>query len=156
MARKELKIEDLTAVVDTREQTPLNLFPMTEIRAGLQTGDYSLAGLERLIAVERKSPSDFLGCVGQDRERFDRELERIVAYRYRALVIECTYEELRSGSPAVYGRSRVTPQAARGVHVQFVDSRDGAQHFVKAFLWLAAKELWSEASALHTQLRIAT
>lgn len=163
--RKELKIEDLTAIVDDREKLPLNLFPMTETIAHLQTGDYSLAGCEHLVAVERKSPSDFLLCVGQERERFDNELERMTAYRYRALVIECTYDELVSAAPSVYGRSRVAPNAAvgcavrwatRGIAVHFAGSRQGAEHFVKAFLWLAAKELWEQSLALHAQLRIAT
>lgn len=164
MARKELKPEDLTVLIDSREQRPLNLFPMTEEITGLQTGDYSLRGLQRLVAVERKSLPDFLGCVGTDRERFDRELERILAYRYRALVIECTYAQLRAGGEA-YGRSKVHPNAAvgcatrwatRGVHVHFAGDRAGAEHFVKAFLYLAAKELWEEALAINDQLRIAT
>jgi DNA excision repair protein ERCC-4 len=163
--RKDLRIEDLTAVIDSRENLPLNLFPMTEITSGLQTGDYSLLGCEHLIAVERKSPGDFIGCVGQGRERFDRELERMPSYRYRALVIECSYNDLRNGADHIYQRSRVKPNAAvacavrwstRGVPVHFAGDRAGAEHFVKSFLWLAAKELWEESSSLHQQLRIAT
>ncbi len=164
--RKELKIEDLTAVVDSREQLPLNLFPMTEIVAGLQTGDYSLKGCEHLVAIERKSPTDFLGCIPVSGEgRFNDELERMTAYRYRALVIECTAAQMRSGDPTVYGRSRVHPNAAmavagrwamRGVPVWWAGSRSEAEYAVKAFLWLAAKELWEESLSLHSQLRIAT
>lgn len=165
MSRKDLRIEDLTAVVDSRERLPLNLYPMTEIVAGLQTGDYSLLGCEHLIAVERKSPADFLMCVGQERERFDRELERMTAYRYRCLVLELTYEQLYRGAPSIYGRTKVTPNAAvgcatrwatHGIHVHFAGSREGAEHFVKSFLWLAAKELWHQAISLMPTLRIAT
>lgn len=163
--RKELRLEDLTAVVDSRERLPLNLFPMTEVTDGLQTGDYSLLGCEHIVAIERKSPADFLMCVGQERERFDRELERITAYKYRALVIECTYEQLATGDPETYGRSRVEPNAAvacairwatRGVSVHYSGSRRGSEHFIRNFLWLAAKEIWDISLALQSQLRIAT
>jgi len=58
-------------LVDTREQTPWS-FPKTEQveRAGLTTGDYSLAGLEGLVAIERKSLEDFVSCCGKGRERW--------------------------------------------------------------------------------------
>lgn len=165
MARKDLRIEDLTAVIDTREQLPLNMYPMAEVVEGLQTGDYSLKGCEHLVAIERKSPSDYLGCVGQGRDRFNDELERIAAYRYRALVVECTAAQMRSGDPSIYGRSKVEPNAAmamagrwamRGIPVWWAGSRSEAEFAVKMFLWLAAKELWEQALSLHPQLRIAT
>lgn len=165
MSRKDLRIEDLTVVVDSREQLPLNLYPMTEVRGSLQTADYSLLGCEHLIAIERKSGADFLGCVGQGRERFERELERMLAYRYRCMVIETTYGMLMTGDPLLYGRTKVTPNAAvacatrwatRGIHVHFAGSRQAAEHFVKFFLWLSAKELWEMSRSLHPQLKIAT
>jgi ERCC4-type nuclease len=49
-------------ITDTREQNPL-AFEWLESRAGtLQTGDYSVAGLEELFAVERKTVPDLVGC----------------------------------------------------------------------------------------------
>jgi ERCC4-type nuclease len=45
-------------------------------RATLDTGDFALAGLPDGAIVERKTVSDFLGCMTSNRERFERELAR--------------------------------------------------------------------------------
>jgi DNA excision repair protein ERCC-4 len=61
-------------VVDSREQAPF-LFEGygAEVAQGtLTAGDYSLAGLESLVAVERKSLSDLVACLGRERDRFER------------------------------------------------------------------------------------
>ena len=76
----------------------------------LTTGDYSVKGLETIIAVERKSLPDLLGCIGQQRERFDREVQRLLAYPCRAVIIECSWADLEQGE----WRSQVTPAAAIG------------------------------------------
>jgi ERCC4-type nuclease len=69
----ELRPEQVTAIIDTREQLPLDLSPLGSTSGTLATGDYSVKGLEHVVAVERKSLADLLGCVGQHRERFDRK-----------------------------------------------------------------------------------
>jgi len=61
----ELPIEAVTAIIDTCEQLPLDLAPLAVEPGMLATGDYSVAGLESIVAVERKSLSDLLACVGQ-------------------------------------------------------------------------------------------
>ena len=106
----ELRAEDLTAIIDTREQIPLDLSPLQVARAGLATGDYSLKGLEHVVSLERKSLDDLLGCVGQERERFDREVVRLLAYPVRALIVEATWVDLEAGD----WRSKVTSGAALG------------------------------------------
>lgn len=76
-------------IIDTREQTPFTFGPEVETEPGtLQTGDYSLSGLESLVSVERKSLPDLVACCGPERTRFKRELQRLRAYRCRAVVIE--------------------------------------------------------------------
>src|SRR5258708_348192 len=77
-------------VVDTREQNPLT-FERLESRAGtLQTGDYSVAGLEELFAVERKTVPDLVSCcMRSNRERFERELHRLRGFKFKPLVIFC-------------------------------------------------------------------
>lgn len=76
-------------IIDTREQTPFSFGPEVETTPGtLQTGDYSLAGLEGLCAIERKSLADLVMCCGPERERFKRELQRLRAYRCRAVIVE--------------------------------------------------------------------
>ena len=51
----ELKPEQVVAVCDSREQLPLDLAPLQVVGGTLTTGDYSLRGLEHLVAIERKS-----------------------------------------------------------------------------------------------------
>lgn len=76
-------------IIDTREQTPFRFGPEVETEPGtLQTGDYSLSGLESLVAVERKSLADLVACCGPERDRFKRELQRLRAYRCRAVIVE--------------------------------------------------------------------
>jgi DNA excision repair protein ERCC-4 len=63
----ELRPEQVVAIVDTREQLPLDLAPLAVEVGTLATGDYSVRGLVDVIAIERKSLPDLLGCIGQDR-----------------------------------------------------------------------------------------
>lgn len=77
-----------TVVIDTREQLP---YWFTDSVLGtLKTGDYSAAGYEHLVTIERKSKSDAYASVGQHRDRFKREWERMVEFDYAALVVEAT------------------------------------------------------------------
>lgn len=90
-----------TVLVDTREQTPLNLgrfanWIESERRATLETGDYSVEGMQDLIALERKTLTDLVGTLMHNRERFFRECERMMAFKYRAILVEATYEQVKS------------------------------------------------------------
>ena len=73
--------DTITITVDTREPEPHPWrcwLPahVTLDRATLDTGDLALAGLPDAAVVERKTVSDFLGCLTSNRERFERELAR--------------------------------------------------------------------------------
>jgi hypothetical protein len=55
---------DIVFVQDPREQLPYGpLFQTPYVVGALDCGDYSVAGLERLIAIERKSFQDILGSL---------------------------------------------------------------------------------------------
>ena len=151
----ELKPEQVTAIVDTREQNPLDVSPLRSITGTLTTGDYSVSGLERVIAIERKSLPDLLGCIGQDRERFDREVIRLLAYPCRALVVESSWPELERGE----WRSKITSIAAvgsvlgwiaMGLPVVMAGDHDRAGRYVSRLLFTAARRRWREARALHS------
>lgn len=86
---------ELVFVVDSRERRPYRLEP-SRVQA-LATGDYSVAGLEDRIAIERKEIDDLIGCLTRDRERFTRELDRGAAMDYFALVVEASLEDLAAG-----------------------------------------------------------
>jgi ERCC4-type nuclease len=72
---------------------------------GLDAGDYSvrLDGELLSIRIERKNLGDLFGVCGNGRDRFVRELERLTAYEYRAIVIEAPASQILSG----YERSRI-------------------------------------------------
>ncbi|MCC7291439.1 MAG: hypothetical protein IT449_05175 [Phycisphaerales bacterium] len=87
-----------TIIIDTREQAPFTFANLPSEPGTLDTGDYSVRGLEHLVAVERKSLDDLLACVGRERERFKRELQRLRAYRFRLLIVEASAADLEQGT----------------------------------------------------------
>jgi ERCC4-type nuclease len=148
----ELTIDDITGVIDPREQLPLSM-PFQTVQKTLPTGDYSIFGLEHVVAVERKSLQDLIACVGRERERFDREIQRLLAYSVRAVVIEAPWTALEAGD----WKGDVTPQAAMGsvlgwiasgIPFIFAGTRDGAAKAVARLLFIAARRRWREARSL--------
>ena len=77
-----------TIIIDTREKLPLE-FPagILTARHKLDTGDYSIEGLENHICIERKSVDDFVNTVIHNKERWDDEVRRMGFMDYRAIVI---------------------------------------------------------------------
>ncbi len=149
----ELKPEAFTAIVDSREQKPLDLSPLRSEVGTLVTGDYSVKGLEHVIAVERKSLHDLLACVGRDRARFEREIRRLPAYPTRVLVVESTWAKIEAGG----WRSRITPAAAMGsllgwvavgLPVIMAGDHERAGRYVSRLLFIAARRRWRENRAL--------
>lgn len=59
---------------DTREQKICKIPGAVEKMQ--KTGDYSVAGLEGIVGIERKSGCDFLGSCGKGHDRLNREMER--------------------------------------------------------------------------------
>lgn len=146
---KELKPDGITVICDTREQLPFDLKPLKTIRGTLTTGDYSVEGLTNFIAVERKSLDDLIGCVGGERERFEKEVQRLLAYETRAIVVESSWSNLEFGG----WRSRVSPDAAvgsvlswiaRGIPVVMAGDRTRAARLTGRILFLAARRRWRE------------
>lgn len=149
----ELRPESLTALTDTREQWPLCLDPLRSEVATLTTGDYSVKGLENIVAIERKSLPDLLGCIGQHRERFDREVQRLLAYPVRALVVESEWHIIE----AAKWQSKITASQAvgsllgwiaSGLPVVMATDHERAGRFVARLLVTAARRRWREARAL--------
>jgi len=154
---KELKPAHVTAIIDTREQRPLNLNPLQTITTSLDTGDYSVQGLEHIISVERKSIDDLLMCVGQERERFDREMQRILAYPIRTVVVEGTLAQVEKGEY----RSKVHPNAAvgsilswqaKGIPFMWCDNPEIAGRHIAKFLFSAARNRYRENLAFMSTL----
>jgi ERCC4-type nuclease len=104
-------------IVDSREQRPFVFSDGVETRrAALPVGDYSLAGFEHDVVVERKSLGDFLQSITSERERFERELRQLRGFRLAILMIETDWPTLLMG---LYGPRRVSPSAALGSLMAF-------------------------------------
>lgn len=149
----ELRPEQVVAVVDDREKLRLDLSPLQSATKRLDTGDYSVRGLERHVSVERKSLSDLLNSVGNNRETFDKEMMRILAYPVRALVVEATWAEIEKGE----WRSKVTPHSvlgsllgwiAQGVPIVMATDHTRAGVYVSRLLFIAARRRYRELRAL--------
>ncbi|MDP3073591.1 MAG: ERCC4 domain-containing protein [Opitutaceae bacterium] len=142
-------------VIDTREQTPLAFARLPSVRDTLASGDYSFRGGEELFAVERKSIADLVGCcVGENRERFFRELHRLRGFRFKRLLVVGTRREIEAG----HFRSNVSPRAVLAtlaaiearfdVPVVFAATPAEAAELVESWAWWMAREITVAANNL--------
>lgn len=135
-------------VIDTREQEPLPFSRLHTVRGTLATADYSVRGLEELFAVERKSISDLVGCcMGDSRERFERELHRLRGFRFKRLLVVGTEAEILKGDY----RSNIKPAAVVGtlrafevrydVPVVFCETAETAATRIESWAYWFAREM---------------
>lgn len=107
-------------LVDTREQDPFPLLANHpnwiggEKRIGLKTGDYGIEGMEGLLALERKSLADIVSCTVTCRQRFITVCSRLAQFRWKAILIEATLEDVKQGFEPFDIPSEVHPNAVCG------------------------------------------
>lgn len=117
---RSAKVPKPMVLIDSREQQPFTLLAHHpnwvggERRATLKTGDYTVQGMESLLALERKNLSDLVACIVTYRRRFLASCERLAKFRWKAVLIEASYEDIErnwdeSGIP-----SEVHPNAVCG------------------------------------------
>lgn len=137
----------VTIVVDSREQEGYSFNPqlVTPVRRALPAGDYSVAGLECAVAVERKTLDDFVGTVMHARGRFYRELRRLEHYRRACVVVEADLGDVlarryrgEAHPYAVFG-SALAITVDFGIPVFFCSNRQLACRFVEGYLLRAAE-----------------
>jgi DNA excision repair protein ERCC-4 len=127
-------INPFSVIVDTREQAPYHFSGISGDKSGqtlvipitnmaLRSGDYSIAGFEDQIAIERKSHADFLGSIGRGRDRLRAEMERLSAMKYAAVVVEADWRTILDFpptsslvSPKVASRTMLSWSIRYGVH----------------------------------------
>ncbi len=146
-------MEHLTAVVDSREQTPWDLAPMTMETDGLSVGDYSVRGLESIVAIERKSLADFVGCCGGERNRFQKELDRLGGWPVNAIVIEANWADLelgqwRSKLSAKQVQASFCSWIAQGHRIILGRDHATAASIARAILFYAARYRVREAAGI--------
>lgn len=148
--RKTLEPQHIVAIIDSREKTPADLSPLRTKVDTLKTGDYSVAGLENHIAIERKSLADLVMCVGRERERFEAECQRLLAYETRAIVVEGAWMQIELKQY----RGDIHPNAAlgsllgwvaQGIPILMCDNHERAGRFISRILFTAARRRWNQS-----------
>lgn len=156
---RDVVLSPFAVAIDTREQAPftflglradadqgnLPLVVPTEVKT-LQTGDYSIVGCENEITIERKSCEDAVSTIVVDRERFDREFQRMQSYRFAAVVIEASWGKLLA---PIAGRQIRPKSITRGImslmlrypSVQWVTCPD--RRFAEHFTYQLLAKFWS-------------
>lgn len=150
-------------VADTREQTPLVFRRLPSITATLPTADYGIAGFESLplFGVERKTVADLTACVGPERQRFERELLRLRAYRFKRLLIVGKQADIESGRyrsnvcPAAVLASLETWEIRFDIPFVFEPNPEAAARRVENWAYRFAAEITKESNALFRGSRIA-
>lgn len=111
-APEEFIVCPFTVAVDSREQAPWHfrsiradardnnapLIVRTE-RKTLKTGDYSIVGHEHQIAIERKEKGDCFHCMGADRERFEKQVQRLSELPFGYVIVEADWLSIWGGHP---------------------------------------------------------
>lgn len=90
-----MKNEDFRIIVDTREQQPWSFEDYSTSMAKLDTGDYSIEGLENIICIERKkSVSEVANNITES--RFKDVINRLKEIKYPFVLLEFDlYDVLR-------------------------------------------------------------
>jgi len=153
-----LKPDQVTVLVDTREQRPYDFPTMRVQPATLTAGDYSVRGMENDLAVERKELSDLISCIGPGRERFEREMARLRGYQHRIVIVEADWYAVRSGAyrsalnPLAATHSILSWQAHYRVPFLFAGDREAGEAAAAYFLFTAAKHAWQRGEAFREAL----
>lgn len=86
----------MNIIQDTREKVGKWEFSDATVTVKkLESGDYSLAGLENVISIERKRTiSEIAINLGSDFSRFRRELERMKSIPFSYIICEFTLQQL--------------------------------------------------------------
>jgi len=82
-----MNINNFTIIVDTREQKPWTFNNYTVANKKLDTGDYSIEGLEKIFTIERKrSVSEIANNISE--KRFYDELDRMRDFKHKFILLE--------------------------------------------------------------------
>jgi len=84
---------DYTIIIDTREQQPWEFSHHATAIKKLDTGDYSIEGMEDILCIERKkSVSEIANNVTE--KRFKDVIDRMTPYKYSFMLFEFELEDI--------------------------------------------------------------
>lgn len=158
---QDLRPEDIIVGVDSRERTPppIDLLLPTQ-KVKLQTGDYTVVGLDGMVRIERKSLQDLVMCVGRERDRFDRCIERLRGFDLAMIVIEASEAavELKQYRGEVHPNAvlgSVHAWRARGINIDWAGNPQTAAIHISRTLFAYARERYRELGAFYRNLKLA-
>ncbi len=122
------KIPKPIVLIDTREKSPFDFtrFPnwiSDQKRQKLNVGDYSIEGMEKLLVIERKTLTDLITTLMQQRSRFFKMCQQMTKYRWRALIVEASYADIKSQYDEEYNTD-AHPNAVSGT-LDAIEARFG-------------------------------
>jgi ERCC4-type nuclease len=133
----------ITMLVDTREHLPYEFQGLVRIagtiRHTLPAGDYAIAEAPEIFCVERRHVEEFntiFSNPSDNRPRFLRELEPLLAFPHRFLVIEGTIQFNKAGGRlGQYHKNGMMDfldglTARYGIKIMYSDSREEAEERV--------------------------
>ncbi len=86
---------EFTIIIDTREQKPWTFEHHAKANHKLDTGDYSIEGLENLVAIERKrNVAEFANNITE--KRFVDVVERLSKIPYAFILFEFDMDQVMS------------------------------------------------------------
>ena len=138
---------DIVIVVDSRERLPYE-FTQPTVVGTLDTGDYSIQGLEDRVAIERKSTGDLIGSMtGKNRPRFLKEMRRSRMLDYFAVVVEGNVSDILEGNYFSAAAPEAMLQSVLAIAVRykvpffFCGNRETAERITQDLLVRYAKEI---------------
>jgi ERCC4-type nuclease len=133
----------ITMLVDSHEQLPYEFEHLTRIagiiRQTLPAGDYAIAEAPEIFCVERRRVEEFntiFSNPSDNRSPFLRELEALLDYPHRFLVIEGTLQSSKSGGRlGQYHKNGIMDfldalTARFGITIIYSDTREDAEERV--------------------------
>ncbi len=143
----DINPQDYKVIADTRECSRFvyDLSPFDVVRAKLDTGDYSVEGFENEITIERKEMNDLVQSITHNRDRFQREIDRMLSIPIRLILVECNMSDIvehrylsKTHPNAVMGT--LAKYMAIGIPVAFASRREIAQDVTRRFLFQGIRQ----------------
>lgn len=153
----QLKTPRPVLLVDTREQYPFDFSRFESWFAGIEKkalclGDYSVAGMEDICAVERKDLSDLVNSFTAERSTFIHRLRLMAQVPHRLLVIDAALSQVKSryphsrADPNRITQSLIAALAGLGVPFLCTETHELGAEIVASYLYQVHLYHWLEAN----------
>jgi len=153
----QLRTPRPTILVDTREQNPFSFARFQGWFSGVEKkplaiGDYSVAGLEDVCAVERKDLSDLVRSFTVDRSVFVERLRRMSEFPDRLLIVTAALSQVKSryehspANPNQITQSLIATLAGLRVPFLCVETHELGEEIVASYLYQVHLYRWLESN----------